>query len=121
MMTISGIELVKVIEEEDKPTHWRMGTIEIRYLELVAILGLPMSDGDGYKVDCQWNFRLESGHFVIWNYKNGPNYTKSGTVEGIVNWSFFAEHPGVMAGLLHIFGARLFVEGTRSFGDNHGL
>lgn len=63
------------------------GYIDISYDELVAKLGPPDSNGDGYKVDAEWMRESESGvAFTIYNYKDGPNYTGGGSVQMIREW-----------------------------------
>jgi hypothetical protein len=50
------------------------GQITAKYDELVALFGKP-TDGDGYKVDAEWNVRFDDGVVAsIYNWKDGPNY-----------------------------------------------
>jgi hypothetical protein len=50
------------------------GYIKAKYTELVALFGKP-TDGDGYKVDAEWNVKFDDGIVAsIYNYKDGPNY-----------------------------------------------
>lgn len=65
------------------------GILNISYGEIVAKLGEPTSDGDGYKVDAEWTLEFEDGTIAtIYNYKTGPNYNGSGdwNVEDIRAW-----------------------------------
>ena len=66
----------------------RQGEMDISYSELVAVLGWPRSNGDGYKVDAEWTLKFADGAFAtIYNYKTGPNYNGGvGTVEEIRDW-----------------------------------
>lgn len=50
------------------------GCIDCDYDTLVRAFGLPF-DGDGYKVDAEWNIVFEDGtRATIYNWKNGRNY-----------------------------------------------
>ena len=51
------------------------GHIDIDYATLVKIFGKEHSDGDGYKVDCEWDLQFSNGVVAtIYNYKDGKNY-----------------------------------------------
>lgn len=56
------------------------GYIDISYAELVAKLGPPNCDGDGYKVDAEWMLKVDGLYCTIYNYKTGVNYL--GPIEG---------------------------------------
>jgi hypothetical protein len=58
----------------------------IKYSTLVQIFGEPNSDGDGYKVDAEWELKVDGKYASIYNYKNGPNYTNEGSIEDIIDW-----------------------------------
>lgn len=50
------------------------GYIDVSYKALKRIFGKPM-DGDGYKVDAEWEVELSDGDVAtIYNYKDGKNY-----------------------------------------------
>lgn len=53
------------------------GHIRCDYHRLVQAFGQP-SDGDGYKVDAEWNIQFVDGDQIItttiYNFKNGRNY-----------------------------------------------
>ena len=54
-------------------THLQ-GAIETTYAKLKAMFGQP-TDGDGYKVDAEWEIEFEDGTIAtIYNWKNGKNY-----------------------------------------------
>lgn len=81
-----------------------MGALDISYYELVAKLGPPHSDGDGYKVDAEWGFILPSGKTVtIYNYKTGKNYDPSGLpVELIRDWHIGGKDASVVDELVKL-------------------
>jgi hypothetical protein len=70
------------------------GEITAGYAELVSLFGKP-HDGDGYKVDAEWDIRFEDGTVAtIYNWKNGKNYCdKDGTpTEQITDWHVGGDH-----------------------------
>ena len=70
------------------------GYIYAEYKELKKLFGTP-SDGDGYKVDAEWEVLFDDGSFAsIYNYKDGKNYNgKSGTPKTkITNWHIGGEN-----------------------------
>jgi hypothetical protein len=62
--------------------------VDIAYASLVALLGKPNADADGYKVDAIWEISFEGKNFTIYNYKDGKNYRGSEgvAVEDIREW-----------------------------------
>jgi len=51
------------------------GDIEITWDEIVAVIGNPCHDGDGYKVDAEWVLEFEDGCIAtLYNWKDGKNY-----------------------------------------------
>lgn len=65
------------------------GYIEADYDELVACFGEPTSEGDGYKVDAEWELKFADGTVAtIYNWKNGHNYLGEDGLppECITNW-----------------------------------
>lgn len=70
------------------------GEITATFPELVGLFGQP-HDGDGRKVDAEWDVRFEDGTVAtIYNWKSGKNYCgKDGTeTEQITNWHVGGEH-----------------------------
>lgn len=76
----------------------RIGSISIPYSDLVKALGEPHKNeqrdfpDDNNKVDVCWGIKSaenENNKVLIWNYKNGPAYTGSGTIEGIDHYSVY--------------------------------
>jgi hypothetical protein len=70
------------------------GEITAGYAELVSLFGRP-HDGDGYKVDAEWDVRFEDGTVAtIYNWKNGKNYYgEDGTpTEQITDWHVGGDH-----------------------------
>jgi len=68
-------------------THLQ-GEIETTYAKLKAMFGQP-TDGDGYKVDAEWEIEFEDGTIVtIYNYKDGKNYNGASGLPKtkITNW-----------------------------------
>lgn len=52
-----------------------MGRIEINYSELCQVFGNENCEGDGYKVDAEWQIKFADGTYAtIYNYKDGRNY-----------------------------------------------
>ena len=47
------------------------------YTILVKTFGEPNAEGDGYKVDAEWNLLTPDGIATIYNYKDGPSYMGS--------------------------------------------
>lgn len=49
--------------------------IDISYASLLACLGQPNGETDGYKVDAEWLVVLPDGEVLtVYNYKTGKNY-----------------------------------------------
>lgn len=66
------------------------GYIDADYFDLVEVFGEPTSDGDGYKVDAEWEVKFDDGTVaVIYNYKNGKNYCGSAgqATHAITQWN----------------------------------
>ena len=64
------------------------GCIKASFSELRKLFGEP-TDGDGYKVDAEWDIRFDDGTVAsVYNWKDGPNYCgESGTpVQDIGEW-----------------------------------
>lgn len=65
------------------------GYVYATYAELVEAFGEPSHDGDGYKVDAEWELEQDGKVVTIYNYKDGLNYLgePEGTpVENINRW-----------------------------------
>jgi hypothetical protein len=63
------------VPHDDPSGTSRQGYLDISYQELVAILGPPHTNGDGYKVDAEWGLKFPDGTVAtIYNYKDGKNY-----------------------------------------------
>ena len=61
-------------EQIDTNGSHRQGYIKADYKDLVELFGRPY-DGDGHKVDWEWNILFEDGSIAtIYNWKSGPNY-----------------------------------------------
>lgn len=70
------------------------GCINARFSELRELFGEP-TDGDGYKVDAEWDLRFDDGTVAtVYNWKDGPNYCgESGTpVQDIREWHVGGEN-----------------------------
>lgn len=70
------------------------GYVSTRYRDLVAKLGESMQ-GDGYKVDAEWNLLFEDGTIAtIYNWKNGPAYLGDmATIGAIDEWNIGGSSP----------------------------
>lgn len=68
-------------------TH-RQGYVDADYKHLLGLLGKP-NDGDGYKVDWEWNIEFEDGTVAtLYNWKSGPNYGyPQTTADDITTWN----------------------------------
>jgi hypothetical protein len=65
------------------------GHVDISYQELCEVFGNPNSNGDGYKVDAEWQIKFADGTYsTIYNYKTGRNYCgeQGMDVEDITYW-----------------------------------
>mgnify|MGYP003138372153 FL=1 len=64
------------------------GVVYVRYADLVAALGEPNEEVvDTKNTDVEWRLRDDDGVVAtIYNWKNGPNYTRHGCVESIEEW-----------------------------------
>jgi len=73
------------------------GYVSTRYRDLVAKLGEPMQ-GDGYKVDAEWNLLFEDGTTAaIYNWKNGPAYLGDmASITAIDEWNIGGSSPRVV-------------------------
>jgi hypothetical protein len=82
------------------------GYIQISYAELIAVLGLPHTNGDGFKVDAEWVIELASGRVAtIYNYKDGKNYNRGNglPVEDITDWHVGGTSPEVVLEVRALF------------------
>lgn len=65
------------------------GYIDCDYETLCNVFGKETSDGDGYKVDAQWELEFSDGTVAtIYNWKNGKNYDEDDGLEvsEITDW-----------------------------------
>lgn len=54
------------------------GYINASYSDIKKLLGKPDPDNtDGYKVDAEWDFKINGKIMTLYNYKTGRNYLKS--------------------------------------------
>lgn len=66
------------------------GYIECDYETLCRVFGKETSDGDGYKVDVEWDLEFSDGVVAtIYNWKNGKNYCDEDGLEidEITEWN----------------------------------
>lgn len=84
--------------EYSKTANSKIGSISIPYSDLVKALWEPYKNeqrdfpDDNDKVDVCWGIKSaenENNIALIWNYKNGPAYTGSGTIEDINHYSVY--------------------------------
>ena len=64
------------------------GGVDCSYKTLVSIFGKHHFNGDGYKVDAEWEFDTPFGRATIYNYKDGKNYNgREGTaIRDLTDW-----------------------------------
>ena len=65
------------------------GYVDVTYATLKKVFGKEHSDGDGYKVDAEWDLQFSDGVVAtIYNYKDGKNYCgRSGLAKSkITEW-----------------------------------
>jgi NTP pyrophosphatase (non-canonical NTP hydrolase) len=89
------------------------GYLDITYAELVAALGEPNAEGDGYKTDAEWTVELSDGTKAsIYNYKNGRHYLgdEGLAVEDITDWHVGSPLGGYAKPEGHALVARLNAE-----------
>jgi hypothetical protein len=73
---------MKFKEATEWQSSWLQGEIEVTYAQLVSVFGPEHSDGDGYKVQAEWNLKFDDGTYsTIYDYKEGDSYHGEG--EGI--------------------------------------
>ena len=59
-------------------SSWLQGEIDVSYADLVKVFGKEHSDGDGYKVQAEWNLKFSDGTYAtIYDWKQGKNYCGS--------------------------------------------
>ena len=59
-------------------SSWLQGEIDVDYKDLVKVFGKEHSDGDGYKVQAEWNLKFSDGTYAtIYDWKQGKNYCGS--------------------------------------------
>ena len=63
------------------------GQFRLPYAKVIELLGQPNAQSDGYKTDLEWSFEKDGVVATVYNWKNGPNYTGSGSVEDINVWN----------------------------------
>ncbi len=79
------MDYMKAEIERCNGTHY-VGEFEMSYAKLVEAIGEPNLIGDGYKTDVEWGFERDGVVATIYNWKDGPNYTGRGTIEGLNEW-----------------------------------
>ena len=77
-------------DQQSPNGSWLQGEITTTYANLVSIFGEPNSDGDGYKVQAEWDIRFEDGTYAtIYDWKEGSSYNGPGQgipPEMVTNW-----------------------------------
>lgn len=69
--------IVKSLPTEQHDKAWGTGLsgyVFCPYKKLVALLGEPNAEGDGYKTDAEWIVEMNGKVLTIYNYKDGKNY-----------------------------------------------
>jgi len=71
-------------------SSWLQGEIKTTYARLVEVFGPEHSDGDGYKVQAEYNLVFENGTYAtIYDYKMGDSYNGFGAgipKEQVTEW-----------------------------------
>ena len=92
-------------------TSWLQGEIKTTYATLVAIFGEEHSDGDGYKVQAEWNLVFEDGTYAtIYDWKEDESYCEDGTgkpKELITEWHIGGTDPAAVERVLEAVAAYL--------------
>ena len=80
---------MKIVQVDDIGSSLKGRIAGVPYAAMVEQLGKPNVKDDPDKVDASWAVEDEETgrRLYVWNYKNGPNYTGEGCVEGIDEWS----------------------------------
>lgn len=81
-------------------SSWLQGEIKTTYARLVEVFGPEHSDGDGYKVQAEWNLIFDDGTYAtIYDYKMGDSYNGEGhgiPKEKVTEWHIGgSEHDAV--------------------------
>ena len=77
------------------------GKFDMPYAKLVKIIGEPNGQSDGYKTDVEWIFEHDGVIATIYNWKDGPNYTRSGCIEDLTDWHI-GGHDQRAVGLINV-------------------
>ncbi|MAE81298.1 MAG: hypothetical protein CMB80_01090 [Flammeovirgaceae bacterium] len=70
----------------------RTHTLTMPYKDLVNLIGEPHFGTDHEKSDADWRFHFRGvpkALIFLWNYKNGPTYGETKTIEEVDEWSVF--------------------------------
>ncbi len=66
---------IKKVNRVDVNGTSLQGRIHTSFDDLADCFGEPTSDGDGYKIDVEWEIQFVDGTVAtIYNWKNGKNY-----------------------------------------------
>ncbi|MBU3613194.1 hypothetical protein [Polynucleobacter sp. MG-27-Goln-C1] len=66
---------MKSIQVQGVGMSWLQDCIETDYESLVQAFGEPESNGDGYKVSCEWSLMFEDGTYAtIYDWKCSKAY-----------------------------------------------
>ena len=67
---------IRLCTEQDEGcgSSHKIGELDVSYDTLVNVIGVPQSDGDGDKTDCEWDIKINGKVMHIYNWKNGINY-----------------------------------------------
>lgn len=81
---------MKFTPAKEWQSSWLQGEIKTTYAKLVEVFGPEHSDGDGYKVQAEWNLMFKDGTYAtIYDWKEGDSYNGEGEgipKEQVTNW-----------------------------------
>ena len=92
-------------------SSWLQGEIKTTYAKLVEVFGKEHSDGDGYKVQAEWNLTFDDGTYAtIYDWKEAESYCEDGTgkpKELITEWHIGGTGPAAVERVLEAVAAYL--------------
>ncbi len=74
MKSLEELNIKKLKYDESTIGTGLVGAINVSYSNLVKLLGEPNGGGDEYKIDAEWEFKMNGKVMTIYNYKTGKNY-----------------------------------------------
>ena len=95
----------------DWQSSWLQGETTVSYETLVKVFGEEHSEGDGYKVQAEWNLMFKDGTYAtIYDWKEGDSYNGEGEgipKEQVTNWHIGGTDPAAVERVLEAVAAYL--------------